>query len=79
MTGAFHTPGDFDEKTTCKSMKDFYGALNQVRASDWEHALTFDSLDDELDGTESRLDESMVSAFRTDFYIPLSSPTYDAY
>ena len=74
LTGAFHTPGDFDHKTTRKSMKDFYDTLNQVRESHWVRALAFDDLDDGPDEPESHLDESMLSAFRTEFYLPLSSP-----
>ena len=58
-------------------MKDFFRTLNGARESHWEQALTLDS-DDGMDGTECCHDESMLSAFRADFYLPLSSPTYDA-
>ena len=53
-------------------MKDFYDT--QVRESHWVRALAFDDLDDGPDEPESHLDESMLSAFRTEFYLPLSSP-----
>ena len=35
----------------------------------WAHALTFDNHDDVIDGPA---DETMLSAYRADFYIPSS-------
>jgi hypothetical protein len=52
---------------------DFYGILRRLRESHWVHALNFDNLND----TESRADESLLSAYRVDFYLP-SSPTKSA-
>lgn len=56
-------------------MKDFFKNLTRVRESHWERAMQFNSFDD---GMESQIDESMLSAYRADFYLP-SSPTSDAY
>ena len=63
MTGAFHTPSDFDQNTTCKLMKDFYHNLNGLHESHLEQALTLESLDDGMDGTECHHDKSMLSLF----------------
>jgi hypothetical protein len=73
MTGAFIAPADFNHRTSWNSMKDFYGILRRLRESHWVHALNFDNLND----TESRADESLLSAYRVDFYLP-SSPTKSA-
>jgi hypothetical protein len=54
-------------------MKDFYGILCCLCKSHWVHALNFDNLND----TESRTDESLLLAYRVDFYLP-SSPTKSA-
>ncbi|KAN0134486.1 hypothetical protein V8E53_007632 [Lactarius tabidus] len=76
-TGAFNAPSDFNHLTTWNSMKDFYKILGRVRESHWKQAMTFDSFDD--DDMECRIDESMLSAYCADFYLPSSSPTHDAY
>ena len=48
-------------------MRDYYKILGRVRESRWEQALTFENSDD---AAESRVDESMLSAYRVDFYLP---------
>ncbi|KAH9029570.1 hypothetical protein EDB85DRAFT_2147190 [Lactarius pseudohatsudake] len=71
ITGAFHSPSDFNHRTMWNSMKDFFQILNQVSASRWTQALDFTGYDD----TENpnHIDESLLSAYRINFYIP-SSP-----
>ncbi|KAI9452657.1 hypothetical protein BJY52DRAFT_1190152 [Lactarius psammicola] len=70
MTGAFNPPSDFNHRTTWNAMKDFYRILDQISESRWAQALNFANNDD----TESCVNESLLSAYRIDFYIP-SSPT----
>ncbi|KAI9435240.1 hypothetical protein BJY52DRAFT_1197719 [Lactarius psammicola] len=70
MTGAFNPPSDFNHRTTWNAMKDFYRILDQISESRWARALNFANNDD----TESCVNESLLSAYHIDFYIP-SSPT----
>ncbi|KAN0135021.1 hypothetical protein V8E53_007139 [Lactarius tabidus] len=76
MTGAFNAPGDFNHRTTWNPMKDFYKILNRVHESHWGQALSFEDYNDSM---ESHVDDSMLSAYRMDFYLPPSSPTCDTY
>lgn len=52
-------------------MEDFYRMLNPLRERYWVQALNFNSYDD---ATENGADESLLSAYRINFYLP-SSPT----
>ncbi|KAH9024049.1 hypothetical protein EDB85DRAFT_2182811 [Lactarius pseudohatsudake] len=70
LTGAFRAPSDFNHRTTWNSMKDFYRILDQISESRWMQALNFTDCDD----IENPMDESLLSAYRIDIYIP-SSPT----
>ncbi|KAN0130004.1 hypothetical protein V8E53_012158 [Lactarius tabidus] len=76
MTGAFNAPGDFNHWTTWNLMKDFYKILNRVHESHWGQALSFEDYNDSM---ESCVDDSMLSAYCMDFYLPPSSPTCDTY
>jgi len=67
-------PGDFNHQATWRAMADFYKLFNRTRPSHWEDALKFDNEED----TEDRVDDSMLSAYRTDIFLP-SSPTKSAY
>ena len=49
------------------SMQDYYKILGRVCESCWEQALTFENSDD---AAESHIDESMLSAYHIDFYLP---------
>ncbi|KAI9436717.1 hypothetical protein H4582DRAFT_1816412, partial [Lactarius indigo] len=69
LTGGFNAPGDFNHRTTWNSMKDFDRILSQVSESRWAQALNFVAYDE-----ENRVDESLLSAYRADFYLS-SSPT----
>jgi hypothetical protein len=57
-------------------MKDFYKILNRVHESHWGQALSFEDYNDSM---ESRVDDSMLSAYCMDFYLPPSSPTCNTY
>ena len=70
MMGAFNTPSDFNHWSTWNSMKDFFKVLDKVRESRWEEALNFNDEDD----TDGHINESLLSAYRVDFYLS-SSPT----
>ncbi|KAH9015023.1 hypothetical protein EDB84DRAFT_1635082 [Lactarius hengduanensis] len=70
LTGTFRAPSDFNHRTTWNSMKDFYRILDQISESRWMQALNFTDCDD----IENPMDESLLSAYRIDIYIP-SSPT----
>ena len=50
-------------------MNDYYGILDGVGQSHWARALNFD----DHDNTESHADESLLSAYRANFFVP-SSP-----
>ncbi|KAH8977244.1 hypothetical protein EDB86DRAFT_3092825 [Lactarius hatsudake] len=68
LTGRFNAPGDFNHQTSWNAMKDFDRILDQVSESRWARALDF------VDCDKENLDESVLSAYRTDFYLS-SSPT----
>ena len=70
-TGVFIAPGDFDHLSTWNAMEDFYRMLNPLHERYWVQALNFNSYDD---ATENGADESLLSAYRINFYLP-SSPT----
>ena len=69
-TGVFIAPAEFSHEATWVVMKDFYENLNRLHESHWAQALDFDSYGE----TEKAVDESMLSTYRVDFYLP-SSPT----
>ncbi len=69
LTGGFNAPGDFNHRTTWNSMKDFDRILDRVSESRWARALNFVDCD-----IENRIDESLLSAYRANFYLS-SSPT----
>ncbi|KAH8979307.1 hypothetical protein EDB92DRAFT_390096 [Lactarius akahatsu] len=68
LTGRFNAPGDFNHRTSWNAMKDFDRILDQVSESCWARALDF------VDCDKENLDESVLSAYRADFYLS-SSPT----
>ncbi|KAH8985195.1 hypothetical protein EDB92DRAFT_2029478 [Lactarius akahatsu] len=68
LTGRFNAPGDFNHQTSWNAMKDFDRILDQVSESRWARALDF------VDCNKENLDESVLSAYRADFYLS-SSPT----
>jgi hypothetical protein len=65
----FIPPADFNHQTTWNAMQDFYRTLNQLHEHHWAQAMSFNNYDE----TENGADESMLSAYRIDFYLP-SSP-----
>jgi hypothetical protein len=69
VTGVFSPPSDFDHKTCWNTMRQFYQSLGMLHKPQWMKILHFE--DDAI--MESRADESLLSAYRMDFYIP-SSP-----
>ena len=71
ITGAFKAPSEFTELATRKPMRDFFKNLARLRESHWEQAMQFT---DGFGDGESQIDESMVSAYRADIYLPSSSP-----
>ncbi|KAH9178032.1 hypothetical protein EDB89DRAFT_2064412 [Lactarius sanguifluus] len=71
ITGAFHAPSDFNHRTMWNSMKDFFQILDQVSESRWTQALNFTGYNDAENS--NHIDESLLSAYHTNFYIP-SSP-----
>ncbi|KAF8266370.1 hypothetical protein EI94DRAFT_1803221 [Lactarius quietus] len=73
-TGVFNTPGDFNHQSTWRAMKDFYRMFEKTRPYHWEDVLTFDDHDD----PEDHIDDSTLSAYCADFFLP-SSPTKSAY
>ena len=65
-TGVFNAPGDFDQKTLWNPIRDFYKKISGVGEIHWAQALTFE------DCAEFGVDESLLSAYRNDFFIPSS-------
>ena len=62
-------PKVFNHQNIWSSMNDYYGILDGVGQSHWARALNFD----DHDNTESHADESLLSAYRANFFVP-SSP-----
>ena len=73
--GAFVAPPPFNHKNYWKPLGDFFANVNKVKEEWWASILCTQGPDeDETDGdSDTRANESMISAFRADMYI-LSSP-----
>ena len=73
--GAFVAPPPFNHKNCWKPLGDFFANVNKVKEERWASILCTQGPDeDEMDGdSDTRANESMISAFRADMYIP-SSP-----
>ncbi|KAF8256387.1 hypothetical protein EI94DRAFT_1711676 [Lactarius quietus] len=69
-TGVFNPPGDFNQRTSWPAMQTFYLGFDRVHDFQWAEALDFN----ETKNIESPCtNQSLLSAFHMDFYIP-SSP-----
>ena len=77
MTGAFVMPPLFNQSNCWKPLGVFFANINKVKEDRWASILHIRGSDgDEMDGynnTQAQVNESMISAFRADMYIP-SSP-----
>ena len=77
MTGAFVAPPLFNQRNCWKPLGDFFANINKVKEERWASILHIRGPDgDEMESdndTQARVNESMISAFRADMYIP-SSP-----
>ena len=65
--GVFNPPGDFDQKTHWNPIRAFYTKISGVGEIHWVRALTFEDC-----VTGFGVDESLLSAYRDDFFIPSS-------
>ena len=77
-TGAFVIPPLFNQSNCWKPLGDFFANINKVKEDRWVSILLSirkpdgDEMDSD-DNAQARVNESMISAFRADMYIP-SSP-----
>ena len=73
--GAFVVPPPFNQRNCWKLLGDFFANINKVKEERWASILRIQGPDkDKTDGdSDTRANESMISAFRVDMYIP-SSP-----
>ena len=74
--GAFVAPPQFNQKNCWKPLGDFFANINRVKEEQWASILCIQgpNEDSEMDGGgDARANESMISAFHADMYIP-SSP-----
>jgi len=77
--GAFVAPPPFNQGNCWKPLGDFIGNINKVKEERWASILRIQGPDEDKTDVDSdtlgdtRANESMISAFRADMYIP-SSP-----
>ena len=73
--GAFVAPPLFNQRNCWKPLGDFFANINKVKEERWASVLCIQGPDeDEMDSdTDAQVNESIISAFHVDMYIP-SSP-----
>jgi hypothetical protein len=71
VKGRYIDPADFAYKTYWKAFQDFLGHTDRVSEGRW--GIIMDEKDADEDDDQIEVDESMISAYRGDLYIP-SSP-----
>ncbi|KAF8260234.1 hypothetical protein EI94DRAFT_1706462 [Lactarius quietus] len=74
VMGEFIAPGEFDYPNIWNAMQDFYGILNKLHEHHWVQILNFNSYEE----VENGADETLLSAFHIDFYLPSSRLKSDA-